>query len=110
MHSASSTECDLNVRACSTNLEDFDVLGKLAKGDLFTQELVYHQVLQGRLCKKRSEGKAGFTIMLRHVTSARVEQISTRASWCRRVRSVAWQFGTILNRLQVNYATRRIIL
>ena len=52
MHSVSSTECDLNIRAC-TNLEDFYMLGKLAKGDLFAQDAVYHQVLQ----EKRSESK-----------------------------------------------------
>ena len=41
MHSVSSTECDQSVRAWATNLEDFDMLGKLA--DLFAQDTVYHK-------------------------------------------------------------------
>ena len=65
MHSVSSTECDLNVRAWGTNLEDFDMLGELAKGDLFAQDAVDHKQCmtkyytrhRSRLHKKRSEGK-----------------------------------------------------
>ena len=43
IHSVSSTECDLNVKALATDLEDFDILGKLANGDLFAQNAVYHK-------------------------------------------------------------------
>ena len=43
MRSVSSTECDLNMRAWGTNLEDFDMLGELAKRDLFAQDAVYHK-------------------------------------------------------------------
>ena len=43
MHSVSSTKCDFNVRAWATNLEDCDMLGKFAKGDLFAQDAVYHK-------------------------------------------------------------------
>ena len=65
MHSVSSTECDLNVRAWATNLDDFDMLGKLANGDLFAHDAVYHKECmtrcytrhRSRLHKKRSEGK-----------------------------------------------------
>ena len=65
MHSVSSTECDLSVRAWATNLEDFDMLGKLASGDLFAQDAVYHKECmtkyytrhRSRLRKRRSEGK-----------------------------------------------------
>ena len=64
MHSVTSTECDLSVRAWATNLEDFDMLGKLASGDLFAQDAVYHKECmtkyythRSRLSKKRTEGK-----------------------------------------------------
>ena len=65
MHSVTSTECDLSVRAWATNLEDFDMLGKLASGDLFAQDAVYHKECmtkyythhRSRLRKKRTEGK-----------------------------------------------------
>ena len=43
IHSVSFTECDLNVKALATDLEDFDILGKLANGDLFAQDSVYHK-------------------------------------------------------------------
>ncbi len=43
MHSVTSTECDVTVRAWATNLEDFDMLGKLSSGDLFAQDTVYHK-------------------------------------------------------------------
>ena len=43
MHSVSSTEYDLNMRTWATNLEDFYMLGKLAKGDFFAQDAVYHK-------------------------------------------------------------------
>ena len=44
-YTVSSTECDLNVKALATDLEDCDILGKLAKfnGDLFAQDAVYHK-------------------------------------------------------------------
>ena len=65
MYGVSSTECDLNVRAWATNLDDFDMLGKLANGDHFAHDAVYHKECMTRyytrhrscLRKKRSEGK-----------------------------------------------------
>ena len=44
-YTVSSTECDLNVKALATDLEDCDILDKLAKfnGDLFAQDAVYHK-------------------------------------------------------------------
>ncbi len=65
MHSVSSTECDLTVRAWATNLDDFNMLGELANGDLFAHDTVYHKecmtkyYTRHRSClrKKHSEGK-----------------------------------------------------
>ena len=65
MHSISSTECDVNVRAWATNLDDLDMLGKLANSDHFAHDAVYHKECMTRyytrhrscLRKKRSEGK-----------------------------------------------------
>ena len=65
MHSVTSTECDLSVRAWATNLEDFDMLRKLASGDLFAQDAVYHKECmtkyythhRSRLRNNRTEGK-----------------------------------------------------
>ena len=53
------------MRAWATNLEDFDMLGKLAKGDLFAHDAVYHKecmikyYTRHRSClhKTHSEGK-----------------------------------------------------
>ena len=49
----------------ATNLEDFDMLGKLASGDLFAQDAVYHKECMTKyytrhrscLCNRRNEGK-----------------------------------------------------
>ncbi len=65
IHSVSSTECDLTVRAWATNLDDFNMLGELANGDLFAHDTVYHKecmtkyYTRHRSClrKKHSEGK-----------------------------------------------------
>ena len=65
IHSVSFTERDLNVKALATDLEDFDMLCKLANGDLFAQDAVYHKEwmtkyytrYMSQLRKKRSEGK-----------------------------------------------------
>ena len=48
--------------------------------------------------------------MTRRNAYARMEQVSIQALWCKRVRVVMRQLGTVLNRLQVNYATRHVIL
>ena len=64
MHSVSSTECNLHVKALATDLEDFDMLGKLTNGDLFAQDAVYHKECmtkyytrhRSHLRKKYSEG------------------------------------------------------
>ena len=45
--------------------------------------------------------------MTRRNAYARIEHISIQALGCKRVRVVMGQLGTVLNRLQVNYATRR---
>ena len=68
MHSVSSTECDLNVRVWGGVLtwKILICLVNLQKGDLFTQDAVYHKECttkyytrhRSRLRKKRSEGKA----------------------------------------------------
>ena len=51
------------------------------------------------------KAKGGLHNMTRHNAYARIEQISIQASGCKRVRVVARQLGTVLNRLQVNYVT-----
>ena len=43
--------------------------------------------------------------MTRRNAYARIEQISIQALWCKRVHVVMHQLGTVLNRLQVKYAT-----
>ena len=43
--------------------------------------------------------------MMHRNAYARIEQISIQALWCKWVRVVMRQLGTVLNRLQVNYAT-----
>ena len=48
--------------------------------------------------------------MARRNAYARIEQIFIQAFGCKRVRVVMRQLGTVLNRLQVNYATRHVIL
>ena len=63
--SVSSSECDLSVRAWATDLEDFDMLGKLTSGDLFAQDAVYHKECMTKyytrhrscLCNQHNEGK-----------------------------------------------------
>jgi len=67
MHSVSSIVCDLTVKAWATNLDDFNMLGELANGDLFAHDTVYNKECMTKyytwhrscLRKKHSEGKIG---------------------------------------------------
>ena len=48
--------------------------------------------------------------MTRRNAYTTIEQISIQASGCKWVLVIVCQLGTVLNQLQVNYSTRRVIL
>ena len=68
-----STECDLNVTVWTTNLEDLIMLGKLAKGDLFTQDVVYHKECMTKYYK---------VISVKSVVKVRLVSLSWRYCPC----------------------------